>query len=577
MSVCIKSDSEELIRHLNLEAAKMVKYGELSEAQALAMITLNPARELGLDHRLGSIEVGKDADLSLFNGHPFDAFSRCELALIDGEVYFQRPEPDGKFGVRPGDHSKMPHPSDSVRNHVVEFTAPLKETYALVGATLHPVTGPVIPNGTLVVSSGRIAAVGPAGTPVPREAQTYELGGLDVWPGLIDAGSTIGLSEIGSLPETQDFADASRFEPELRASTALRPDSEHIPVTRANGVLSAYVQPAGGLISGQGCVIDLRGWVPRELTIADPAALNVTIPAYTPRDPDSPRRGFGPGGGEGAPDPQARRKEQLESLREQFRKASRYGDVAAAARAKGVAPPHHDPRLAALVPYAKGQKPVIFQAENRTEILDALALAKELKLKAVISGAGEGWKVASAIKEAGVPVLVSGTLNTPAHDHDPYDSAYANPARLHAAGVTVAIRSKSGGPAAATGGRNLPYEAATAVAFGLAEDAALKTVTLTPAKILGVADQVGSLEAGKRANLVVTAGHVLQPTSSVVALFIDGKHVAPESRHTQLYTRYLRRLQEVKAGTAPLGIERPGATPSRLPSRAAAAPSPTSH
>ena len=280
--------------------------------------SINPARELGLDHRLGSIEVGKDADLSLFNGHPFDAFSRGELALIDGEVYFQRPEPDGKFGVRPGNHSKMPHASDAARNHVVEFSAQPRENYAIVGATLHPVTGPVIPNGTLIVSSGRIAAVGPEGTPVPPEAQTIELGGLEVWPGLIDAGSTIGLSEIGSLPETQDFADASRFEPEFRASAALRPDSEHIPVTRANGVLTAYVQQAGGLISGQGCVIDLRGWVPRELTIVDPAAPNVTIPTHISRGPDGPRRGPGPGGGEGGPDPQARRKEQLETLQEKF-------------------------------------------------------------------------------------------------------------------------------------------------------------------------------------------------------------------------------------------------------------------
>ncbi len=96
-NVCIKSDSEELNRHLNLEAAKMVKYGGVSEAEALAMITLNPARELGLDRRLGSIETGKDADIVLFNAHPFDAFSRCELAIIDGEVCFQRHEPDGKL------------------------------------------------------------------------------------------------------------------------------------------------------------------------------------------------------------------------------------------------------------------------------------------------------------------------------------------------------------------------------------------------------------------------------------------------------------------------------------------------
>ncbi len=296
-NVCIKSDSEELNRHLNLEAAKMVKYGGVSEAQALAMITLNPARELGLERCLGTIDPGKDADVVLFNAHPFDAFSRCELALIDGEVYFQRHEPDGKLQARPGDHVAMPQASEAARNHVVDFTAQPKGVFALVGATLHPVSGPPIANGTLIVSDGKIAAVGPAGTHVPPDAQTVELGELDIWPGLVDAGSNIGLSEIDSLPVTQDFADASRFEPELRASTALRADSEHIPVTRANGVLTTYVQPTGGLISGQGCVINLRGWVPRELVVADPAALDVTIPTYISRSPDAPRRGPGPGQG----------------------------------------------------------------------------------------------------------------------------------------------------------------------------------------------------------------------------------------------------------------------------------------
>jgi imidazolonepropionase-like amidohydrolase len=576
VSVCIKSDSDELIRHLNLEAAKMVKYGGLTEAQALAMITINPARELGLEKRLGSIDVGKDADIALYSAHPFDAFSRCELALIDGEVYFSRREPDGKFFVRPGDHQKMPQADLAARSRAIEFTAQRKGVFALVGATLHPVSGPTIPGGTLIVEGGKIAAIGPAGLPVPPEAQTIELSGLDIWPGMIDAGSTIGLSEIGSLTETQDFADASRFQPELLASTALRPDSEHIPVTRANGVLTALVQPTGGLISGQGCVVNFRGWVPREMVLVDAAALNVTIPAFVPRNPDRPRRAPGPGpapgGTEGGPDPQVRRKEQLEAIRDQFRRAMRSGEVVASARARGVSPPPFDPRLSALYPYAKGQKPVIFHANHRTEILDALAIAKDLKLKAVISGASEGWKVAGALKDAGVPVLVAGTLNVPAHEHDPYDAAYANPARLHAAGVTIAIRSKSGGPAAATGGRNVPYEAATAAAFGLPEDVALKAVTLTPAQILGVADRLGSLQAGKRANLVVTAGHILQPTTPVLALFIDGRHVTPESRHTQLYAKYLRRLQEVRAGTAPLGLERPGTTAARVPACTAAAP-----
>ncbi len=483
-------------------------------------------------------------------------------------------EPGGKLAARPGDHHAMPQASESARNRVIELATQPKRTFALVGATLHPVSGPAIPHGTLVVADGKIAAIGPAGTRVPPEAQTIELAGLDLWPGLVDAGTTVGLSEIDSLPVTQDFADASRFEPELRASTALKPDSEHIPVTRANGVLAAYVQPTGGFIAGQGCVVNLRGWVPRELVVADCAALDVTIPAFVPRSPEARRRIPGQGPAGAGADPQARRKEQLESIREHFRRGLKYGEIVDQARSRGAVPPPFDPRLAALVPYARGQKPVIFMANHRTEILDALAIARELKLKAVISGAEEAWKVAAELKEAGVPVIVAGTLNVPAHDHDPYDSAYANPARLHAAGVTFAIGSRRGGAANATNARNLPYEAATAVAFGLPEDVALRAVTLTPAQILGVGDRLGSLETGKRANLVVTAGHLLQPTTSVLALFIDGKHLTPESRHTQLYAKYLRRLEEVRSGTAPLGLDRPATTPARMPAHAAASPSP---
>src|SRR5262249_22298659 len=137
-SVCIKSDDAELMRHLNLEAAKMVKYGAVSEAQALAMITINAARQLGLDGRLGSIETGKDADIVIYNGHPFDAFARCEMALIDGEVYFQRYEPGGGLGVRAGENIAMPAAPEAVRNRVIEIAAQPKSLFALVGANLHP-------------------------------------------------------------------------------------------------------------------------------------------------------------------------------------------------------------------------------------------------------------------------------------------------------------------------------------------------------------------------------------------------------------------------------------------------------
>ncbi|WP_435010991.1 amidohydrolase family protein [Tundrisphaera lichenicola] len=564
VSTVIKSDSEELIRHLHLEAAKMVKYGGLPEDQALAMITINSARELGLDRRIGSIEVGKDADIAIFNAHPFDGFARCELALVDGEVQFQRKSKDGKLVPRAGDHVAMPAAGViEAKARPLDLAIAANGTYAVTGATLHPVTGPDIPNGTIVISGGKIAAIGDEKTEIPPAAKVVDARGLDLWPGLIDAGTPLGLYEVGSLQETQDSSDSAEFQPELRAAVALHPDSELIPVARANGILAAFVQPSGGVISGQGCVIGLDGWVPSEMVVLERAGLVVNIPRYVA--PGERRGRFGAARG-GGPDPDQARKDRLEEIREQFRKALAYDKVVAAARDRKAPAPTPDPRLTALVPYAKGEKPVIFRAEDRTEILDALKIAADLKLKAVISGGDDAWKVADALKAAKVPVLVGGTLRLPSDATDPYDSAYANPARLHEAGVSFAI--KSGGSDVGTASRNLPYDAAMAVAFGLPEEAALKAVTLAPAEILGVADQLGSLEVGKRANLVLTAGHVLQPTTEVKGLFLAGKPLPPESRHTRLYAKYQRRLAEVKAGTAPLGLDvEPGSssTPAASP------------
>ena len=554
--VCIKSDSEELVRHLYLEASKMVRYGGVSEAQVLEMITLNPAKELGLEHRLGSLEVGKDADISLFNAHPFDSYARCQIAMIEGEPRFVREEAEDKFAPRSGEKT-MPGPDAVARAKPLEIPAATNGIYALTGAKLHPVSGPDVENGTLVVSGGKIAAIGGPETAIPSGAQTIDCQGLDVWPGMIDAGSIVGLFEIGSLSETQDSADSAPHQPELRTSVALHPDSELIPVTRANGILSAYVQPTGGVIAGQGCVIDLDGWVPSEMVVADGVALNVNVPSYSPPRPDGSRgRGFG---GNNA-DPNARRKERLEAIRDQFRSAVEYDRVVSAAKEGKAEMPTPDPRLAALAPYAKGQKPVIFVADRRMEILDALKLASDLKLKAILSGGAEAWKVAEEIKAANVPVFVAGTLRIPLDRNDPYDACYANPAKLQAAGVTIAIRTIGQGADQATSARNLPFEAATAIAYGLPEVEALKAVTLAPAQILGVADELGSLEAGKRANLVITKGPLLQVTGDIQALFIGGQPVMPESRHTKLYAKYQQRLAEVKAGTAPLGLQRSGQT-----------------
>ena len=248
VSVVIKSDSEELIRHLYLEAAKMVKYGNVPEDQALAMITINAARELGLDRRLGSIEVGKDADIAIFNAHPFDGFARCEMALIDGEVQFQRKgSKEGKLVPRAGEHAAMPIaglPAEA-KAKTLDLSLNAGGSYAITGATIHPVSGPDIADGVIVViAAGKIAAVGDSKTRHPAgAAKVIDAKGLDLWPGLIDAGRSSACTRSAACQETQDSSDSAEYQPELRTSIALHPDSELLPVARANGILAAFVQP----------------------------------------------------------------------------------------------------------------------------------------------------------------------------------------------------------------------------------------------------------------------------------------------------------------------------------------------
>jgi imidazolonepropionase-like amidohydrolase len=197
-----------------------------------------------------------------------------------------------------------------------------------------------------------------------------------------------------------------------------------------------------------------------------------------------------------------------------------------------------------------GKKPVVIQAQRKSELLEALKLADELHLKVILSGATDSWKVADELKKRDVPVILGPIMAMPQETYDPYDAPFACAARLHEAGVRFCIRSGGG-----TNTRNLPYEAAMAVSYGLPPEEGLKAVTLYPAQILGVAEQMGSVEEGKRANLVLTNGDLLQASTQVLGLFIDGKPLEPTSKHTRLYERYKERLQEVKDGQAPLGTK----------------------
>ncbi len=406
VSVVLKSDSRELMRHLYQEAAKCVKYGGMSEVEAVKTITVNAARQLGLEKRLGAIEPGKDADLVLFNGHPLNSYSRPEMTLIDGEVYYQHSAKPEAFAAA--------QPAPAVPLGDLPAVEQIRsERYWITNVTLHPVTGPVMPKASVLIDKGRIARIMQAES-VPGDEPRLEGKGLHLYPGMIDAATVLGLTELGSARETQDFAEGGDFQPDLRASVAINPDSELIPVTRANGVTTVVTRPMGSLVAGQSALINLAGWVPREMTLVDPLALHIDLPSPRPTfssDPNVPNvsRAIA----------RKQREEKLRRLRELFQQAKAYE----AARKESPDRPSN-PRLEALVPYVLGQKPVVIQANREGEIREALKLADELKLKLILSGGSEAWKVTDELKKRQTPVILGPIMAMPLENHDPYDGLY---------------------------------------------------------------------------------------------------------------------------------------------------------
>jgi imidazolonepropionase-like amidohydrolase len=417
---------------------------------------------------------------------------------------------------------------------VNQTLAQAAETYAIRNARIVTVTGPVIENGTVVISGGKIAAVG-ANVSVPAGAKVIDATGLSVYPGMIDSGTTVGLMEVGSVAGSVDTSEIGDNNANIRVEWALHPDSTYIPVTRVNGVTTVISEPRGGIIAGQSALINLDGWVPRDMVLKSPAAMHINWPGS----------GGGGGGGFGGGFGQQRsitdqRREQerrIESLRKILRDAVAYAD-AKDARSKDASLPKQpmDLKLEALIPVVRGQLPVVIHTEMERDIRSAIAFADEMKIKMILAGGIEAHKVADQLRARGIPVLVGPILRMPAREDDPYDAPFANAGLLSKAGVKVAIQSME-----SENVRNLPYHAGQAAAFGLPKEEALKAVTIYPAEIFGVAGQIGSVEQGKIANLIVTDGDPLEIRTQVKHVFINGRQIPLTSKHTELYERYKSR------------------------------------
>ncbi len=405
---------------------------------------------------------------------------------------------------------------------------PQSEAVAIRGATIHTVTNGVIENGTILFDNGVITAVG-ADVQIPAGTRIVDGAGKHIYPGLIDAYSTVGISEIGAVGVSNDVNELGDFNPNVRADVAVNAESRHIGTSRSAGVLVAFSTPGGGLVSGMSSALSLEGWSWEEMSMESAAALNVNWPNPNPRR----FRGFGGFGGQDEDPPSY--EEQVQQLKDFFSEARAYRDAVQAGQEVRT-----DSRYAAMMPVFDGSIPVVVAADGAGQINDAVTWGLEEDLRIVIRGGRDAIHVADRLVANDIPVILTSTMAAPDRDYEGYDGAYSMPARLHEAGVRFAI---SGGSGSLYTNR-LPWEAGVAVAFGLPEEEALKAVTINAAEFMGVDDRVGSLEPGKQATFLITTGTPLDMTSDIEQSYIQGREIDMMDIQKFFFEKYMTKVMQ---------------------------------
>jgi imidazolonepropionase-like amidohydrolase len=425
------------------------------------------------------------------------------------------------------------------------------ETIVIRNVDVYPVNGAELKGVSVVLADGKIAGIGAKIIP-PKGARIIEGKGLRVYPGMIDSGTELGLSEVSAVRETVDTGELGEFMPQLRALSAVNPESEHFGVVRVNGITSVMTFPSSGgggggrfgggerqIISGQAALIHTDGWTWEDMAIDRDAAVHLIFPALGGR---GGRGGGAPDailemipGATGAPGFTAAKRnydQQVAKIAEFFDTARQY-QKERAAKSPGFKPVL---KMEAMMPVLEGKVPLAVSAARASVIHDAIAFAEKQRIKIVILQPRDIAKVGPELKAKNIPVILGKVLALPNQEDDPYDGAFTLPAEAYKAGVKFAF-----GTFENEFVRNLPYQAATAVAFGLPYEEALKAVTINAAQIWGHASDIGSVEKGKVADVIVTTGDPLEVSTQVKYVFIKGKEVPLVNKQTRLYEKYMSR------------------------------------
>jgi len=403
------------------------------------------------------------------------------------------------------------------------------DTILIKNARIYPVVGAPIEKGDLLISGGKIARIGTI-IEAPSNAVVIDASGMEVYPGFIDAYTRLGLVEIFFIPATVDTSEIGRENPELKVTWALNPQSIHFATSRINGTTSALVAPSGGTFSGMTAVVRMDGWTVDEMLVKDCATMIINFP-ITPR----PIRDIEVKKVEGEKDEVTVK--LVEKIKDYLKEARRYHELKKAAAEKGTKIPEYNAKYEALLPMLEGKMPALISVEKAKDIKLAIKFVQDEKIFAIFRGCGQGYMVADKIAEAKIPVIIDNLYTGPTEPDEAYDAQWTNAAALAKAGVTICF-SSGDNPAS---GKNLPYFAARAVAFGLDHEKAIEALTINPAKIFGVDSFLGSLEPGKDADLFITTGDPLDSRSVVKYLFIKGKMIDLDNWWETMFKKWEKR------------------------------------
>jgi imidazolonepropionase-like amidohydrolase len=406
-----------------------------------------------------------------------------------------------------------------------EFVKPRTGKFLLQNATVVTITKGTLNNASVLIDNGKITQVG---TSIPAgDAEVIDCTGLFIYPGMIDGGTRLGLVEVSSVPETVDYAEIGKVTPNMQALTTVNPNSEAIGVTRVSGVTTVLTVPTGGLFPGTAALINLNGYTPDQMYGG--------FKAVVMNFPSSGRRGRFDRRSE--EDVKKEAEKAMKEANDIWENAKSYLELK-----KAGAELQYYPEMEALSKVHAKEFPLLIQVDAASDIQNAIKWVQGKDIKVIFSGVSEGWRVADELAKAGIPVITGPVQELPSRQSDRYDTPYANAGKMAKAGVKVALRTDE-----EENVRNLPFHAGFAAAYGLGKEEAWKAVTINTAEIFGIQDQYGSVETGKRANLIVSTGDPFETKTQIMHVFIDGYRIPLSNRHIRLYQEFLERSPGLKA------------------------------